>query len=295
MRALVSSGGAFHGAYELGVYQYLIGDQGIDYDAFFGTSIGGVNSAWLAQFPHGRTREAVESLAALWRPAHTEMIHKRWFPFGKLHALWKKSLRNSKPLQDLLTERVNGKKIRESGKICGVVAVCLDTGETRVFREDFVPFVKAVMATAAFPGYFLPIKIEKKWWVDGGVREVTPLKAAIDAGATEVDVVMTMPDYADPHFDKSPTTLDIAGRSLALALDEIVADDLKTALCYNTMVKAGLPEAEEKREVKIRVFRPSSALSGNSLEATPDDVEAMRLRGYKDAVTLEAEDTDPGT
>jgi len=97
-RALVLSGGGSKGAFEAGVLQRLMGEEQRDYDLLCGTSVGAINAAYLAQTPLGQPREAAAKLRALWDTVTTEKIHRRWFPFGNVAALWKTSVYDSEPL-----------------------------------------------------------------------------------------------------------------------------------------------------------------------------------------------------
>lgn len=285
MRALVLSGGGVKGAYQVGVLRHLLGELKTRYDVICGVSVGALNGAFLAQYPIGQEVKAYEALGDIWSAVNNKRIWKRWFPFGKLHALWKKSALNSEPLQKWVRSQLDPKSVRASGKKLRVGAVSLDSGEYKAFGEDFVPLPDAVLASSAFPGMFTPIKIQGSLWTDGGVRNITPLKEAIDLGAKEVDVIITSPNKPAPSFPKDPETLDIAERSIDLMSHEVLEEDLRVAHLYNLLVLAG--EAPKgKRLVNLRVFRPATRLTGNSLDFSPSSIERMRDRGYKDAVQV---------
>jgi len=280
MRFLVCSGGGSKWAYEVGAVGHLCGELGTAYDGYCGTSAGALISGFMAQYPAGKEREAAERLAELLRTVDNRMIWRRWFPFGKLHALWSPSALNSAPLQSLVRASLDQVAVRASGKKLRVAAVSLTTGKTRIFDEGYADLAGAVIASSSFPAMFCPVEMDGELWTDGGVREITPLKSAIDAGATEVDVVITSPDYDVPDYDGSPNAVDVAMRTIDLMSSEILADDVKVALMYNDMAAGGLTD---KRELKIRVIRPSSVLTSDSLDFSPDKLEAMRMAGYEDA------------
>lgn len=63
-----------------------------------------------------------------------------------------------------------------------VVAVELDSGETRVFGEpgsDAVPISQAVAASCALPGFFRPVRIDGTDYIDGGVRKTAHISLAL--------------------------------------------------------------------------------------------------------------------
>jgi NTE family protein len=280
MRYLVMSGGGSKWAYEVGAIQHLCGDLEIEYDGYCGVSAGALNAGFMAQYAAGEERLAAELLYRLLRTVDGSRIYRRWFPFGKLHALWKPSMLNSAPLQQLIRTVLDEALVRESGKRLRVGAVSLTTGTYRLFKEDYADLAGAIIASSAFPAMFCPVELDGELWTDGGVREVTPLKAAIDLGATEVDVIVTSPDYSAPGFPRSPNTLDVGKRVLDLMSDEIISDDLKVALLHNRLAARGL---STKREVKIRIVRPDAFLTDDSLDFDPAVLEGMRKAGYEDA------------
>lgn len=95
-----------------------------------------------------------------------------------------------------------------------------------------VPFQLAdlrdgVLASASIPGIFLPVKLGAEYYVDGGVREVNALQAAVDLGADTIYAVWAssaaLPAYRTPT---SAGVLDIVARSLeVIAIDEIAQSD----------------------------------------------------------------------
>lgn len=280
MRFLVCSGGGSKWAYEVGAVEYLCGNRETVYDGYCGTSAGALISGFMSQFSTGREKEAAVSLVELLKTIDDKKIWKRWFPFGKLHALWKSSALNSAPLQALVRTSLSHDAVRSSGKKLRVAAVSLTTGRTEIFDEGYHDLAGAVIASSSFPAMFCPIKLDGELWTDGGVKEITPLKSAIDAGATEIDVVITSPDYDVPEHDDSPNTIDVAMRTIDLMSSEILSDDVKVALMYNDMAAGGMTD---KKELVIRVIRPSSVLTSDSLDFSPKSLETMRMAGYEDA------------
>ena len=80
-------------------------------------------------------------------------------------------------LAEWLSQPGRTNDFRPSGKKLRVVAVALDTGETRVFGEpgnDTVPISRAVAASCALPGFFRPVRIDGVDYIDGGVQEDGP-------------------------------------------------------------------------------------------------------------------------
>lgn len=279
MRALVLSGGGSKGAYEVGVVSHLMGTLKRHYDIFCGVSVGAINCAVLAQFPTGEEAKAASELAGLWDTLGDSGVYKSWFGWH-LAALWKPSLYNSAPLQEIVRDEIKPWRIATSGKKLRVGAVDLMTGVYHTFTEQYSDVHNAVLASSAFPGMLTPIKFEGTSWTDGGVRSNTPIKTAIELGATAIDIVMCSPKTL-PTFTADLKTLDIAIRAIDILTDTVNSYDLDKALLYNRLIKAGAEKI--KREVEIHIIRPEFELTKDLLNFDRKVLKAMQEAGVSDA------------
>lgn len=84
-----------------------------------------------------------------------------------------------------------------------------------------------ILASASIPGIFLPVRIGREYYVDGGIREVIPIQAAVDLGATEVFAVHASSRKVLPFVTPQRAGLmPIVSRSLIdLTIDEIDLTD----------------------------------------------------------------------
>lgn len=280
-KALVLSGGGSKGAYQAGALKHIVGNCETKYDILCGVSVGAINSAMLGMFKIGEEKEASNYMESIWLDVRTNKIYKRWCPFGRLHALWKPSLYNSKPLQEWIRSVLNVKKIQESDKEIRVGAVSLTTGEYKLFSEKYPDFAGAIIASSSFPGALLPIELDGELWSDGGVKEITPLQAAIDLGAEEIDVIMCSPAINPASFNKDPNAIDVLKRTVDLMSDEIIENDISKALMYNKLCECG--KGSGKKVLKINVIRPEFILTDDSLDFSPNKIKYMMNIGYNDA------------
>ena len=138
MRCLVLSGGGVKGAYQVGALKKWMAEDGRDYDLVAGISVGALNAAILCQTPAGDPKASWDILDSTWGRVNNTRIKKSWKPFGVLESLWKQSVYNSEPLQEWVRSGVDSKKIQASGRKLRVVAVSLNTGETRVATESSI-------------------------------------------------------------------------------------------------------------------------------------------------------------
>jgi len=281
MRALVLSGGGVKGAYQVGVlYNWLYAQQ-IKYDILCGVSVGALNTSFLSQYKIGEEIRAYTDLLNLWGTIDDSKIYKHWCIVRELAGLWKPSLYNSKPLMDMVRNTLDCKKIVASGRKLRVGAVSLNTGKYHLFTEEHPEIAEGVIASSAFPVFLTPIEIYGELWTDGGVKTVTPIAAAIDAGATEIDIVMTSPDSSVIDNSEKPNALHVAMRVIDLMSDEIIANDVKMALMINKALDSGA-DMPGKKQISFRIVRPKELLIKNSLNFDPKEIRRMMDIGFND-------------
>jgi len=277
MRALVLSGGGTHGAYQVGVLKHLMGDLKTKYDILAGVSVGAVIIASLAQYKAGEEQEAVNATEKLWLGIDNSSVWKYFFP-PWIAAMWKTGVYSTKPLRELLEKNFDRQKFLDSGKIVRVPAVSLNSGEWGVWTEQDEDILDGVMASSAFPGMFESINARGQAWIDGGVRTVTPLKEAIDSGATEVDVIITFkPGTA--KIEGKLKTYKVLLRAMTIMMDEVMVNDLKVCELKNNI--------DGYRKIKLNIYSPSKGLKGESLDFNPQNIRDELIQGYKDATSKE--------
>lgn len=292
MKALVFSGGSEKGAYLAGTSKYLIGDLHISYDILCGVSVGAINASFLAQYTNEQSQEGVNKLCDLWLGLTNAALYHRWWPFGRWHSLWEKSIYNSSPLMSLIKETIDINKIRASGKQVAVGAVSASSGKYTIFTQTDDDFIEAIAASASFPGFFSPIRLRDEWWVDGGLKSYAPIQVAIDLGADEIDIVMTSPEIRLKHFIEEPNTADILKRALDLSSDKIMTNDVDKLKMYNRLAEAGV---SGKKVIKTNIIRPQYNLTDDLLDFNPAKIAKMIDIGYEDAKRLYGQEISPPT
>lgn len=280
MKALVLSGGGSKGAYQVGALKYILGECGVAYDILCGVSVGAINVAFLSMFHSGQELESIDKLAHLWSQLDNSKIYQRWWPFGRWHSLWKRSFFNSTPLHKLIRSNIDLQKVRDSGKRVSVGTVSLSSGKYTIFDEHSEHFISAVIASASFPGMLQPVSFDNQLWTDGGVKEISPIKKAVEMGATEIDAIITSPQVRDRRFLENPSTVDILKRTIDLSTDKIMANDIEKVEMHNTLAKAGIPG---KNHVKLTIIRPGTNLIEDLLDFRPEKLREMTQKGYDDA------------
>lgn len=105
----------------------------------------------------------------------------------------------------------------------------------------------------------------------------TPLRPAIDAGATEIHLISLNPDAsAIPVVGEPPNTLDIFERLMSLAISATVDDDVESVRFINRVIE-GAPQkknGKHYREITVHRYNPEIDLGGmvGMLDFRPDRV-----------------------
>lgn len=229
--AVVLSGGGARGAYQVGLLRYIARRfPDLHFPVLVGTSAGALNAAHLAQH-QGTLREAVDSLADLWRSVTAEQVFRvdalaltrntgRWLrrlvSGGRGGDVRTRGLVDTEPMREML-ERVLSP---EDGSLPGIEENirrgrlrALAVSTTNYTTGDSVVWVQGreietwersrrksihsnisvehVMASAALPVFFPAVKIGSHWYGDGGIRLTAPLSPALHLGARRILTIAT--------------------------------------------------------------------------------------------------------
>jgi predicted acylesterase/phospholipase RssA len=111
-----------------------------------------------------------------------------------------------------------------------IVATDIDTGETVAFGgtgSADVPISRAVLASAAVPGLFPPVKIGGRWFVDGALNKTLHASIALQEGARLVLCLNPLVPYAAGP-DGPPAA--IARRGLGAVLAQTVRTAIRSRM-----------------------------------------------------------------
>jgi NTE family protein len=210
--AFVLSGGASLGAVQVGMLRALH-ERGIRPDMLIGTSVGAVNSAWIAGRPDP---EGVDRLCEIWMSLRRQDV----FPFDPLmsaagllgranHFISNNALRN------ILEKHLPFERLEEASVPIHVVTTDLKSGRATIMTSG--PVVPALLASCAIPGVFPPVTIGRREYIDGGVASQTPMSVALEQGATDVYVL----PVGYPWLNREPTNaLGMALHALARIIEQ---------------------------------------------------------------------------
>ncbi len=326
--AMVLAGGGARGAYEAGVLRFILGDlplrlgRTIAPDVISGTSVGAINGsyigAWIGQ-PQG-----AHKLSELWRGMTLDRIYR----FEAMDILRsplrlmrgtnneQTGLVDATPLHQLIHERFPWRELHDNldhGHLKGLAIAATEavSGKSILFSDGFIVpgqhfqtarsrcvttriTAEHVLASCAIPFVFPPIPIDKRSYVDGGLRQNTPLLPAIRMGASHCLVIGTKgllePAVAETLTDDESSVILLLGKTLNALLLDPVHHDLKRLELVNDILAAGRQAygsdfAERLnshlttplREINVLGIRPSKDLGRVAYEVwNAEAVQASR-------------------
>ena len=176
---LALGGGGARGFAEIGVLRVLEQEK-IPIDIVVGTSVGSLIGAIYAD--SGRVLDAEFIAISI---TDEDIFDYRIFSF------FTGGFVKGEKLENFLNNHLKNKNIENLKVRFGAVAVDLRTGQSVLF--DRGPVARAVHASCAIPGVFVPVEIGGKVFVDGGVTDPIPVDFAKRKGAEVVIAVVISP------------------------------------------------------------------------------------------------------
>lgn len=218
--AFVLSGGASLGAVQVGMLQALE-ESGISPDFLVGSSVGAINGAWVASHTES---DALEGLASIWRGLRRSDVFPTSPLLGVAAMMGRRNyLVSPDGLRGLLQRHLGLRRLQDTQIPLHVVATNLLTGQAVVLSEgDAVPIL---MASAAIPGVFPPVRIHGRELIDGGVADYAPISAAVALGADRVIVLQAA--HACELSRPPNSALTMALHSLNLMIESRLAAEIE--------------------------------------------------------------------
>lgn len=312
--AIVLSGGGAKGAFQVGVLDELITKRGIKPKIVCGTSTGAIQALAVAQ-------NDVPKLVTQWMDIkrNSDIYSKR--ALGAAGALFGvKALYGTNALKKLIKDFADEERLKRTRIELRLGVVDLQSGDFRTIDQRQPGIHNWVYASCAMPVFFDPLETKatdgtRKQWVDGGIRDVTPLSSALELNPRGIIVVRASPKpnvSAPKQFDD---LVEIGLRSVAIQQAEVSINDVSNATLINDLISAresqfrllerrGItgPEATallhpwdmmlaRYRFAPIRIIEPEQEFS-DTLEFNPTKIRAAIAAG-RAAVTKHWDSLQP--
>ena len=353
--ALVIASGGAHGAFAMGAVDYLVNVARKEFNVFAGTSTGALIAPLVATgntdlllhiYQSVQTTDILSS-----RPAINALTLQDALNSAEpLYTLINDTFTDARCAEILNDHRV----FIATVNLASGNTVVFHTGEhapTHAYTngsfnslaylpiKDRNTLIQSIKASSAIPIYMPPVQIPSDesacivpastpngddciihpadWYVDGGVREVAPLRAAIDEGVHEIYAILLDP-LAVPRANRftgeePPRVLSTLGRMIGLFLNEVLENEVANARAseqirrdftdyinnLKTTLIDKLGQAEQIEEVfeelssvqplsgepyKLYVIRPKEKLPGGGREFVPQQMSYKMELGWQEAM-----------
>ncbi len=328
--ALILSGGGARGAYEVGVLSYAldhlhhIRKRPVRFDYVLGTSVGAINGCFLASHIDEPVF-GVRRLANLWSDVRVDEV--LGFGLSQITSLPRLLLGGGaqavgvfdvSPMARLVEREIDWRAItralrEKKMRALSVSATEVSTGKTVLFMQT-APGVKLpavapprtvirhsrvgpvhALASAAIPIMFPPVRLGHHLYMDGGIRQNTPIAPALRLGASHIFVIGLSRELSGlpkgSTQEPCPNVAFVLGKVLNAFLLDHVTSDFEVLDRVNNLIDLGVEtfgpafldqlngaaaEAGKApfRRVKTLVVRPSEDLG----KVAADHVRSSKLR-----------------
>ena len=262
---LVLEGGAMRGMYTAGVLDTFL-DHGIDADGIVAVSAGACFGCNLFSKQRGRVLRYTKRFAG--DPRNVSL--RSWRTTGDI--VNKKFAYYVIPTTyDIFDEEA----FEAHGGEYWVTVTNVETGEAEYMRmHNLLRDIEMMRASASMPFCSRMVPIDGKKYLDGGIADSIPVRAALDMGFDKVIVVLTQPE----SYRKGPMN-----PALIRARYHRYPNLVKTLLERHNRYNAQCEDvAQLEREGRIFVIRPQAALDIKRLEKRPEELERVYNIGLAD-------------
>ena len=182
--AFVFAGGGSLGAIQIGMLRVLL-SSGVQPDFVVGTSVGAINASYFAGAPN---TEGVARLEQIWLGLRRADI----FPLTLASAFGlfrhPDNIVDPGPLRRLIEKNLPYAHLEDA--LIPVHVVATDQQGLGI-RLSSGPAIEAILASAAIPGVFPHVHIDGRALMDGAIAANTPIRLAIELGASRIIVLPT--------------------------------------------------------------------------------------------------------
>ena len=307
--ALVLPGGGARSAYQVGVLKAIAGwcqpGTRLPFRLLCGTSAGAILAAVLASYAP-RFRMGAAALDRVWRDFRIGQVFRSSTPAmlrSGMHVMlallsggWllppPRSVFDNSPLRQLLEWRVNFARIRQAldkGLLdaLSITATSLASGESVSFidaadrlqgwerwgRRGVAAELRLdhLMASAAIPFLFPPVRMLDAYFGDGAMRQSTPLSPAIHLGADRI-LVLGVRERGRRNVSSAAAGPPTFGQVFGFMLDTLFMEgldaDLEQMERVNNLVAAAPDQARRAglRRIETLVMHPHGDLSAIATE-----------------------------
>lgn len=206
---LALGGGAAKGIAHIGALKAFEEEQ-IAIHCISGTSVGALVASYHA---FGRPAESILSICSA-------------LNLSKIlnFTLERGGLFSTDNIRDMIHRDLGDCRIEDANIPLAICATDIETGEQLIFREGNL--ADAVCASMAVPGLFVPVEVDGRILVDGGLVENVPISPLASMGAG-ITVAIDLSHVS--RYPKPEDTLDVISNAINIGIDFNTRKQLKKA------------------------------------------------------------------
>lgn len=285
MKALVISGGGSKGAFAGGVAQYLMEQQGKDYDMFLGTSTGSLLAPHLAVNDVGKlydifthvNQHTIFSINpfVVKKKDNREYVSINYFNSLIQFVKKKRTFGESRALRrhikkSFTKEEYNKIRVTKEDVVVTVTNLSKNRTEYKSINDySYEEFCDWIWISCNYIPFMSLVEKDGFEYADGGLGCVIPIREAIKRGATEVDAIVLESEHLEYNkvLGKNPFSLMI--NLFGHLMDQVEKGDIAIGKL-----------AAKHRDVKLNLYYTPTKLTENSLIFNKSLMEKWWQEGF---------------
>ncbi len=299
--AVACQGNGSHTAFAAGVLKRILQEKEKEFEiiALSGTSGGAVCAVltWYGLLTEGREK-AIASLEGFWQDnSVSDSLQEKWLneffvcsvrmrDYVSLPELmpnvWSDFFQDR--LRKMVEKYVNFEKIswllNRSSITLLVGAVNMMTSEFKVFRNNEIT-PEAILASAAVPTLFKPVRIGRNLYWDGLISENPPIRGLAKEKPDEIWVIQVSPSV----IDEPPSTMEaIRERRNELTANLSLEQEVYFIEKINSMLQKKILTDDSYKYIKVRKIQMRRQLNyATKLDRSPGFIKEMMAYGEEEA------------
>lgn len=279
------------GAFQVGVIQAVL-ENGFQPDMVYGISVGALNTTFLA---NETGRQKVENQEIQWPLAGRRLL-EFWIKnitqpqdistlrsrvMLGMNTLMSRfdGIVDPVPLHQLIRQHLHDEYLANTPIKVKVGAVNIETGEMKYVTTADPHYVDYVFASSSIPMLMPAVEIGEHLYLDGGLREVAPIREAIEDGATEIVLIgCHSPLLYQPEGINTRNLITLIERVRDITVNQIVNNNIAWAESY--VDRSNL----RGKPMKLTVIRPATPLFLDLQHFNSEDISRLIVEGYRAGV-----------
>ena len=303
--SFVLSGGSIKGAFQAGAISEILTSGRFIPDTIYGTSVGSLNGAFIAD---RAGRAVISGEKPDWVAIGSE-LQKFWLQEitsfkkigkkrGKLELLCGvlfnrfNGFIDTSALDKLIRRTIHRENLLNSPVKFYACTVDVSSGHpVYATAQDYPDIHDFIIGSTAIP-MVMPLRIiHNDPFVDGGIREVAPLKSAIDDGANQIYCILCQTEDTGQTDFNPKNPIELMDRLMGIMTNETINNDIRHCEEINDIL-AGVPHPvtegplRGKHHVDLKIIRPPEPIDLNLETFTSEKIEKALKYGWAESQKL---------